>query len=141
MDNMKEYQEKTQMESAQGLETHQIAVGITPRMFSGLAKQNLNCAQSIRELVDNAIAARLADMKAIVWISMAPTRDKNYIWLVIADWGVGMDLAGLENALQLGSIPTGEDRLNEHGFGIDNALASLASAGSWTLYTHKQTGK
>lgn len=141
MDNMKEYQEKTQMEPAQGPETHQIAVGITPRMFSGLAKQNLNCAQSIRELVDNAIAARLADMKAIVWISMAPTRDKNYIWLVIADWGVGMDLAGLENALQLGSIPTGEDRLNEHGFGIDNALASLASAGSWTLYTHKQTGK
>lgn len=44
MDNMKEYQEKTQMEPAQGPETHQIAVGITPRMFSGLAKQNLNCA-------------------------------------------------------------------------------------------------
>ena len=96
---------------------------MTNRAFLGLSKQNLTCYQAIRELVDNAIAARKKGKKASVWICMAAdVEDKNYMWLVIADWGLGMDLQALENALQLGSIPTGDDRLNEHGFGIDNAL-------------------
>ena len=68
------------------------------------------------------------------------SEDKNFVWLVLADWGLGMDLATLENALQLGSLPIGEDRLNEHGFGIDNALSCLTAAngGSWTP-VHSQT--
>lgn len=134
----------TTMAMNQGIKIeHTLHIGITSRAFTGLAKQNLTCYQAIRELVDNAIAARKKGKKASIWISMATdSEDKNFVWLVLADWGLGMDLATLENALQLGSLPIGEDRLNEHGFGIDNALSCLTAAngGSWTLYTHKLPG-
>lgn len=131
------------MENIVNPSEHTLYIGMTNRAFLGLSKQNLTCYQAIRELVDNAIAARKKGRKASIWICMATdAEDKNYMWLVIADWGLGMDLEALENALQLGSLPTGDDRLNEHGFGIDNALSCLTAGkgGSWTLYTHKLPG-
>lgn len=120
---------------------HAISINVTAQAFQGLAKQNMTCNQGVCELCDNAIAAAAPGEKAKICISLAPAEDENHIILSVADWGVGMDLAGLENALQLGSIPTSGSRLNEHGFGLDNALASLSGgSGGWTIYSHKGDG-
>lgn len=49
-----------------------------------------------------------------------------------------MDINELTNALQLGSLPTGTNRLNEHGFGLNNALACLSDEnGTWSIYTRR----
>lgn len=52
-----------------------------------------------------------------------------------------MELAALTNALQLGSAPLSNDRLNEHGYGLNNALACLSGGtGDWCIYTRSQPG-
>lgn len=114
---------------------HSIQINITPHTFAGLAKQNMAFHQGVMELCDNAIAASLPGEKALIFIGLAPGSAKDELLLVVADWGSGMDLSQLENALQLGSLPTGSNRLNEHGFGINNALASLTGGDRpWALY-------
>ena len=115
---------------------HSIQINITPHTFAGLAKQNMAFHQGVMELCGNAIAAALPGEKALIFIGLAPGSAKDELLLVVADWGSGMDLSQLENALQLGSLPTGSNRLNEHGFGINNALASLTGGDRpWALYT------
>ena len=52
-----------------------------------------------------------------------------------------MELSSLTNALQLGSAPLNDNRLNEHGYGLNNALACLSGgSGDWCIYTHCQPG-
>ena len=70
----------TTMAMNQGIKIeHTLHIGITSRAFTGLAKQNLTCYQAIRELVDNAIAAKKKKKKASIWISMATdSEDKNF---------------------------------------------------------------
>lgn len=115
---------------------HFIQINITPHTFSGLAKQNMAFLQGTMELCDNAIAAAIAGEKALIFIELSPGSSKDELLLVVADWGSGMGLTQLENALQLGSLPVGSNRLNEHGFGINNALASLTGGDRpWALYT------
>ena len=105
--------------------------------FAGLAKQNMAFHQGVMELCDNAIAASPVGEKALIFIGLVPGSSKDELLQMVADWGSGMDLSRLENALQLGSLPTGCNRLNEHGFGINNALASLTGGDRpWALYTH-----
>lgn len=118
---------------------HSIQINITPHTFAGLAKQNMAFHQGIMELCDNAIAAALTGEKALIFIGLAPGPSKDELLLVVADWGSGMGLTQLENALQPGSLPIGDNRLNEHGFGINNALASLTGGDRpWVLYTRPQ---
>lgn len=115
---------------------HSLAIGVTASAFLGLAKQNMTCYQCLMELVDNAIAAFLGH-KAFVQIILMPF-DSAHIVIYICDWGCGMDLRGLENALQLGSLPISNCRLNEHGFGLNNALSSLTEGvGLWEIQTQK----
>lgn len=118
---------------------HSIQINITPHTFAGLAKQNMAFHQGIMELCDNAIAAVPTGEKSLIFIGLAPGSAKDELLLVVADWGSGMGLTQLENALQLGSLPIGSNRLNEHGFGINNALASLTGGDRlWVLYTRPQ---
>ena len=91
---------------------HSIQINITPHTFAGLAKQNMAFHQGVMELCGNAIAAALPGEKALIFIGLAPGSAKDELLLVVADWGSGMDLSQLENALQLGSLPTGSNRLN-----------------------------
>ena len=113
-------------------ESHEISINITGKAFVGLARQGMLCHQGVSEECDDALAAALAGEKARICVALAPDADKNYIHLAVADWGCGMDLAALTNALQLGSAPLTNSRLNEHGYGLNNALACLSGGtGDW----------
>lgn len=117
-----------------------IPIGITPNAFAGLAKQNMTCYQAVEELVDNAIAAAKPGEKAFVQIFLIPDTDTS-MQMVICDWGIGMDLTTLTNALQLGSIPTSVSRLNEHGYGINGSISSLTGGTSeWSIQTRMAGG-
>ena len=115
---------------------HEIGINVTPKTFESLSHQGMTCAQSICELVDNALASYLSATTARVCIALAMDPSRDFLQLAIADWGCGMDLDALTNALQLGSQPLTDNRLHEHGHGLNNALASLTGAvGDWCLYT------
>ena len=123
-----------------GPRTYEIPINVTPKAFEGLRRQGMSFHQAVCEIVDDAIAASMAE-PALVCIALAADEDKNYLNMAIADWGCGMDLNELANALQLGSLPTGTNRLNEHGFGLNNALACLADdKDTWSIYTRKDKG-
>lgn len=120
---------------------YQININITSKAFAGLSHQGLLFHQAVCELCGDAIAAALEGEKAKVCVALAPDRDKNYIQIAVADWGRGMDLHALTNALQLGSLPLGQNRVNEHGYGLNNALACLSGgSGDWCIYTRSQPG-
>lgn len=106
-------------------------------IFRGLAKQNMLFHQCIGELIDNAIAARKENEKFKIDVFMM--RDENnpeIVDLYICDNCKGMDLEILKKALQLGQPATDSDRLNEHGFGLKNALATLSSSEfNWKMWT------
>lgn len=105
-------------------------------IFRGLAKQNMLFHQCIGELVDNAIAATNENEKFRVDIIFTPGDEPLLYNLYIADNGKGMNDEILEQALQLGRSATKDSRLNEHGFGLKNSLATLSGGnGLWKLWT------
>lgn len=119
----------------------EIDINITRKAFDGLARQGMLFHQGINEVGDNALAAVKPGEKARICIALAPDADKNFLQLAVADWGRGMTLDSLRNALQLGSLPQGEDRLNEHGYGLNNALACLSGGtGDWRIFTRDGGG-
>ena len=123
----------TPVPQTSGPRTYEIPINVTPKAFEGLRRQGMSFHQAVCEIVDDAIAASMAE-PALVCIALAADEDKNYLNMAIADWGCGMDLNELANALQLGSLPTGTNRLNEHGFGLNNALACLADdKDTWSI--------
>lgn len=117
----------------QNYPNHIVSIGITAHAFASLARQNLTCGHAVMELCDNALAAARPGEKALVQIVLCP-QGKDTVTLVVADWGIGMSPGALAAALQLGSIPISGSRLNEHGFGVKNALTSLSGGnGRWFL--------
>ena len=129
----------THVTQSESLRTYEIPINITRKAFEGLRRQGMNFHQAVCEIVDDALAA--SAQQALVCIAFAADEDKNYLNMAVADWGCGMDINGLTNALQLGSLPTGNNRLNEHGFGLNNALACLSDeAGTWSIYTRRDKG-
>ncbi|MDB8576035.1 ATP-binding protein [Turicibacter sanguinis] len=111
-------------------------------LFRGLAKQNLLFHQCIGELVDNAIAATSEGKKFDISIIFISGQDQEYVDLYICDKGRGMSLDILKKALQLGQSATNHSRLNEHGFGLKNALATLSDGnGLWELWTKAEDSK
>lgn len=116
---------------------HNVELVATEGMFQGLAKQNMLFHQCVCELVDNAIAATPSGQKFRVDILFLPRQGTNDSWdLLIADNGNGMSLEHLKLALQLGQSASTENRLNEHGFGLKNALATLSGGnGPWKIWS------
>ena len=108
-------------------------------VFVGLAKQNLLFHQCLCELIDNAIAAVEKDayrgsykkFQVDVIFIRPHEKDYEFIDLYIVDNCKGMGLETLKDALQLGKPPTTDNRLNEHGFGLKNALATLSGGNNW----------
>ncbi len=106
-------------------------------VFRGLSKQNLLFHQCIAELVDNAISAS-PDQFHIDIVFDAIADDRDHVNVFVTDMGTGMDRDHLSSALQLGKSATIHSRLNEHGFGLKNALATLSGGnGPWTIWTKK----
>ncbi len=105
--------------------------------FRGLAKQNILFHQCISELVDNSIASVKDGEKFKIDIIFSNKNSDGLVDLIIADNGRGMTSEILQKALQLGESATVENRLNEHGFGLKNALATLSGGnGAWQMWTH-----
>ena len=118
---------------------HFIELKATEGIFRGLAKQNLLFHQCICELINNAIAAKRPDARFIIDVVLSACESSSdYIDVYIVDNSQGMTFEILCEALQLGTSPTSDSRLNEHGFGLKNALATLSSGnGQWDLWTRK----
>ena len=107
---------------------HQIELLATEGMFKGLAKQNMLFHQCISELIDNAISATLPHEKFRINIVFHKEESSGLVEVYIADSGRGMNLDIFQKAIQIGESATTDNRLNEHGYGLKNALATLSSA-------------
>lgn len=115
--------------------THQVELIANAGIFRGLAKQNMLFHQCLCELVDNGIAAKRIDKKFLIDIILHRL-DQDFVTLYVCDNGSGMNLEIMKDALQLGKTPTSDSRLNEHGFGLKNSLATLTAASSrWTIFS------
>lgn len=118
--------------------SHKVTLVANEGVFVGLAKQNLLFHQCICELIDNAIAATPEDNKFKVDIIFIKPidNDSELVDVYIADNCSGMTLETLKGSLQLGKVPTTTNRLNEHGFGLKNSLATLSGGNRyWKLWT------
>lgn len=121
---------------------HRVPLVANEGIFRGLASQNMLFHQCVSELVDNGIAACPEDKKFRVDLIFSPIAgDNDRVDLYIADNGTGMSLEHLGKALQLGQSATTTSRLNEHGFGLKNALATLSGGnGPWKIWTKAPGG-
>lgn len=115
--------------------THEVTLLANEGIFRGLAKQNMLFHQCIGELVDNAIAAKRDEEKFHVQVILS-RKDSHIVDVYVVDNCKGMTLDLFCRGLQLGESATSENRLNEHGFGLKNALASLSGGnGFWKVWT------
>jgi len=99
--------------------------------------------ECLAELIDNSIAANSGSsslFEIAIAIDYTGFTEIYEIWISDSSGGMGKDL--LAKALQPGESATTSDRLNEHGFGLKNALATLTKGLSlpdgeapWTLWT------
>ena len=91
--------------------------------FEGLGRQNMSFHYAVAELVDNAIAASQFPFFVNIWLEQ---RETGTILLRISDQGSGMTVEDMTTrALKLGGRPNSDSRLNEHGWGMKNALCAL----------------
>jgi hypothetical protein len=119
---------------------HKVPLVANEGIFRGLSKQNMLFHQCVGELVDNAISAAAPGSEFRVEIILIPNAEnKDVVDLYIADSGRGMTLQLLSKALQLGESPTTDSRLNEHGFGLKNSLATLSGGNGWWKIWTKPT--
>jgi len=118
------------------MKEHKVELVANEGIFRGLAKQNMMFHQCFGELVDNAIAAKRDDRKFKVDIIFIRNESEDSVDTYIADNSKGMNLDIFRKALQLGEPATITNRLNEHGFGMKNALATLSGEnGYWKIWT------
>jgi len=100
------------------------------RVFGALGRIGYNPVSALLDIVDNSVSAGAN----LVTIDLALDRIKvnhgNRVQITsfsIADNGRGMDEAGIDNALTLGSSPEGYEAttLSKFGLGLKSAAASL----------------
>src|SRR5690348_10286691 len=101
------------------------------RYYKGLARQDMDFQHALGELIDNAISARPPKkggdepQAIVVEIAVEDNRDSTYT-VQVADPGIGIrrdDL--LSRVFNPGGQGVTIGQLNEHGFGLKNALALL----------------
>lgn len=102
------------------------------RYWQGLGRQNIDFHQTLGELIDNAISASGEDPEGDLnpfRIEVIIKQDGMNIEVMVADDGCGISLENLENKI-LGPGGQGDylGILNEHGFGLKNALCVLTDA-------------
>jgi hypothetical protein len=105
-------------------------------MWAGLSRQTIDFQYAIGELVDNALSATLpkpigeGNQPATIEIVIEEIND-GLIKVQVADAGTGVSKANLctdeDNIFNLGYRPPKSGAMNEHGFGLKNALALMTS--------------
>lgn len=98
--------------------------------WEGLGKQEMDFHQVLAELIDNAISASGKDVDGDLQpftIEVIIKRLGNKVFIRTADEGIGMTSEELEKkVLSPGGKGRSEGPMNEHGFGLKNALCVLS---------------
>lgn len=99
------------------------------RYWEGLGRQEMNFHQVIGELIDNSVSASGRDQEGdLLPFTIEITLEKlgNKIRIKVADQGIGMTEDELTKVIfSLGGKGRSNGPLNEHGFGLKNALCVL----------------
>ena len=91
------------------------------RIVNGLRDTGYNFNTAIADIVDNSIAAKAT--KISINVSMDPSQN---VRVYIADNGIGMDMAGLQNAMKYGSKErTEKNSLGKFGLGLKTASTAF----------------
>ncbi len=105
------------------------------RYWEGLGRQEMDFHQVLGELIDNSISASGKDSDGDLLpftIEILIQRIGNKIRIKVADQGVGMGIDELTKyVLSPGGKGFSEGPLNEHGFGLKNALCMLTSGNKY----------
>ncbi|MET3142819.1 UNVERIFIED_ORG: hypothetical protein ABIB13_002537 [Arthrobacter sp. UYEF2] len=107
--------------------------------FKGLARQELDFHAALGELVDNALSARTISIGGLpenmtVEITIEQL-SPGLVRVQVADHGIGIPLDDvMTRVFNLGGQGSVHGALNEHGFGLKNALA-LLTGGNNTDFT------
>lgn len=107
------------------------------RYWEGLGRQEMDFHQVLGELIDNCISASGFDTDGDLLpftIEITIQRISNKIKVKVADQGIGMSLNDLESyILSPGGKGSSTGPLNEHGFGLKNALCMLSLGNKFTF--------
>jgi len=111
--------------------------------FKGLARQEMDFQDALGELIDNAFSARLPvefgdGLQPMAVEVTLEKLDGDTVEIQVADHGVGMTLSDVTTRVfNPGGQGSQRGVLNEHGFGLKNALALLTGGNSsdFDLYT------
>lgn len=111
------------------------------RYWEGLGKQEMDFYQVLGELIDNSISASGKDadgdlLPFTIEITLERLGAKTKV--KVADQGIGMNIDELtRHVFSLGGKGRSEGPLNEHGFGLKNALCMLTEGNKlpWKIET------
>jgi hypothetical protein len=104
--------------------TVSITVNPSDNIFSELGNNTYNFRDLISELIDNSIAARVADQQVSVDLSIYVDEQTSPTNLVISDNSSGIPQEILGSAISPAGLQT-KNSLNEHGLGMKQAVAAL----------------
>ena len=105
--------------------------------WSSFSKCEIDFHNALGELIDNSLSAKRiekagTEIPVAVEVTLAQQSDGT-VEVQVADNGKGIDYADLigkgkrSSIFNLGYQPTSQGHMNEHGFGLKNALAMLTS--------------
>lgn len=109
--------------------------------WMGLSRQELAFHQAIGELIDNCLSAakdKDTGERMPFYIEISIERMGSIIMITIIDKGHGIAESDLiENIFNPGGITNNKGVLNEHGFGLKNALCVLSASNTndWKVVT------
>lgn len=121
------------MESEPDVETCSVGLDVEGH-FNGLAKQSMKFHNGIAELIDNGISANIKNknyfskenVEQNFRIEIHIERYSDRVEVIVADSGEGMSPQMLKKDIWTsGNTDNADGVLNEHGFGLKNALSFL----------------
>jgi len=114
------------------------------RYWEGLGRQEMDFHQVVGELIDNSISASGKDSDGdLLPFKIEVTLEKigNKIGVKVADEGIGMTVEEItKHIFSLGGKGRSQGPLNEHGFGLKNALCVLTIGNKllWIIETRDE---
>ena len=128
------------------MSTRSVEIKLGGQFWKGLAMNDLRFHHCMAELVDNAVAATPPGVRFNVELGIfevpgeganSPRRMKFYL----GDCGRGMSEDQLEEVLNPGFDNGSDNGLNEHGWGLKNALCTMSRDLAWRISSRTDSGK